>query len=48
VRVLHAALQVAAGHPLARSGQVEVRPFWDGPWDHWSRSMRGCAITTGT
>jgi hypothetical protein len=31
---LHAALQVAAEHPLARSGQVEVRPFWDAPWDH--------------
>jgi hypothetical protein len=29
-----AALRVAAGHPLARTAQVEVRPFWDAPWDH--------------
>jgi hypothetical protein len=28
------ALQVAAGHPLAQTAQVEVRPFWDAPWDH--------------
>jgi hypothetical protein len=28
------ALAVAAGHPLARTAQVEVRPFWDAPWDH--------------
>jgi hypothetical protein len=27
------ALQVAAGHPLAQTAQVEVRPFWDAPWD---------------
>jgi hypothetical protein len=31
---LDAALAVAAGHPLARTAQVEVRPFWDAPWDH--------------
>ena len=30
---LDAALAVAAGHPLARSAQVEVRPFWAAPWD---------------
>ena len=30
---LDAALEVAAGHPLARSAQVEVRPFWVVPWD---------------
>lgn len=30
---LDAALAVAAGHPLARSAKVEVRPFWDAPWD---------------
>ncbi|HLN65885.1 MAG TPA: YciI family protein [Streptosporangiaceae bacterium] len=30
---LDAALAVAAGHPLARTAQVEVRPFWDAPWD---------------
>jgi hypothetical protein len=27
------ALQVAAGHPLAQTAQVEVRPFWDAPWN---------------
>jgi hypothetical protein len=21
-------------HPLARTAQIEVRPFWDAPWDH--------------
>jgi hypothetical protein len=31
---LAAAVQVAAGHPLARTARVEVRPFWDAPWDH--------------
>ena len=31
---LDAATQVAAGHPLARTAKVEVRPYWDGPWDH--------------
>jgi hypothetical protein len=31
---LHAAIRVAAGHPLARTAKVEVRPFWDAPWDH--------------
>ena len=31
---LDAALRVAASHPLARTAQVEVRPFWDAPWDH--------------
>jgi len=31
---LDAALRVAADHPLARTAQVEVRPFWDAPWDH--------------
>ncbi len=31
---LDAALRVAAEHPLARTAQVEVRPFWDAPWDH--------------
>jgi len=29
---LDAAIQVAAGHPLARTAGVEVRPFWDAPW----------------
>jgi len=29
---LDAAVQVAAGHPLARTARVEVRPFWDAPW----------------
>jgi hypothetical protein len=31
---LDAALRIAAGHPLVRTAQVEVRPFWDAPWDH--------------
>jgi hypothetical protein len=31
---LDAALRVAAAHPLVRTAQVEVRPFWDAPWDH--------------
>jgi hypothetical protein len=29
-----AAIRVAAGHPLARTAKVEVRPYWDAPWDH--------------
>ncbi len=31
---LDTAIEVAAGHPLARTAAVEVRPFWDAPWDH--------------
>jgi len=31
---LDAAIRVAAGHPLARTAKVEVRPDWDAPWDH--------------
>ena len=31
---MDAALAIAAAHPLARTAQVEVRPFWDAPWDH--------------
>jgi hypothetical protein len=31
---LDTAIEVAAGHPLARTATVEVRPFWDAPWDH--------------
>ena len=31
---LDAALRVAAAHPLVRTAKVEVRPFWDAPWDH--------------
>ena len=31
---MEAALAIAAAHPLARTAQVEVRPFWDAPWDH--------------
>ena len=29
-----AAIRLAAGHPLARTAQVEVRPYWDAPGDH--------------
>jgi hypothetical protein len=31
---LDAAIRLAAGHPLARTAKVEVRPYWDAPWDH--------------
>jgi hypothetical protein len=31
---LAAAVELAADHPLARTATVEVRPFWDAPWDH--------------
>ena len=31
---LAAAVELAAGHPLARTATVEVRPLWDAPWDH--------------
>jgi hypothetical protein len=31
---LDAAVQIATGHPLARIATVEVRPYWDAPWDH--------------
>ena len=31
---LDAAIRIAAGHPLARTATVEVRPYWDAPWDH--------------
>ena len=31
---LDAAVGIAAGHPLARTATVEVRPYWDAPWDH--------------
>src|SRR5580704_8736768 len=30
---LDAAVRIAAAHPLARTARVEVRPFWDAPWD---------------
>jgi len=29
-----AAIRIAAGHPLARTAKVEVRPYSDAPWDH--------------
>lgn len=31
---LDAAIEVAGAHPLARTAKIEVRPFWDAPWDH--------------
>lgn len=31
---LDAAIQIAATHPLARTAKVEIRPYWDAPWDH--------------
>jgi hypothetical protein len=31
---LATATAIAAGHPLARTATVEVRPYWDAPWDH--------------
>jgi hypothetical protein len=30
---LDTAIQVAAAHPLASTATIEVRPFWDAPWD---------------
>ena len=34
---LDTAIEVAAGHLLAITATVEVRPFWDAPWDRWRR-----------
>ena len=31
---LDTAVQIAARHPLARTAKVEVRPYWDAPWNH--------------
>ena len=31
---LETAVQIAAGHPLARAVTIEVRPYWHAPWDH--------------
>jgi hypothetical protein len=31
---LRSAGAIAAAHPLARTATVEVRPYWDAPWDH--------------
>jgi hypothetical protein len=31
---LDAAVRIAAGHPLAQTATVEVRPYWEAPWDH--------------
>ena len=31
---LDTATAIAAAHPLARTATVEVRPYWDAPWDH--------------
>ena len=31
---LDAAVRIAAGHPLARTATVEVRPYWEAPWNH--------------
>jgi hypothetical protein len=28
------AVELAGNNPLARTATVEVRPFWDAPWDH--------------
>ena len=30
---LAAAVELSAGHPLARTATVEVRPLWEPPWD---------------
>ena len=32
--LVHSGALRSAGHPLARTAQVEVRPYWDAPWDH--------------
>ena len=31
---LDTAIQIAVRHPLARTTKIEVRPYWDAPWDH--------------
>jgi hypothetical protein len=31
---LAAAVELAGGHPLARTATVEVRRLWNPPWDH--------------
>ena len=31
---LDTAVRIAVGHPLARTATIEVRPYWDAPWDH--------------
>ena len=31
---LDTATAIAAAHPLARTATVELRPYWDAPWDH--------------
>jgi len=31
---LDTAVAIAAAHPLARTAAIEVRPYWDAPWDH--------------
>ena len=38
---LDAAIGIAAGHPLARTAKVEVRPFWDAPWEYCVSVVRG-------
>jgi hypothetical protein len=40
---LEVAIQLAAGHPLARTATVEVRPFWDPPW----KDLPGCLSNPG-
>jgi hypothetical protein len=37
---LDTAIEVAAGHPVARTATVEVRPFWDAPWDRLRRHVK--------
>ncbi len=31
---LDAAIRLAAGHPLARTAKVEMRPYFDAHWEH--------------
>jgi hypothetical protein len=37
---LDTAIEVAAGHSLAITATVEVRPFWDAPWDRSRRLVK--------
>ena len=35
-----APVELAAGHPRAITATVEVRPFWDAPWDRSRRLVK--------
>ena len=41
---LEVAIQLAAGHPLARTATVEVRPFWDPPWKDLPEGLSNAGV----